>query len=177
MSTAINYCCVKGCHYPSNHTTRGHKCGKCGLFGHGQTECGIKLKIDALKYASTYFPSQLHCTVPNCRGKYNHSTVSHHCSHCGDRHSESSCPNAVNQTSNAYAISEAKKIFGSTDGRIYATVYAGMGCDWYVRRDRVHGHISVFFMHTDSWGQYGSGPGQDDRQALTTFCNGYRLIK
>jgi hypothetical protein len=31
-------------------------------------------------------------------------------------------------------------------------------------------------MHSDAWGQYGSGPGQDDRAALTMFCNGYRKI-
>lgn len=30
----------------------------------------------------------------------------------------------------------------------------------------------LFFMHGDSWGQY--GPTCDNREKLTNFCDGYR---
>jgi hypothetical protein len=50
-------------------------------------------------------------------------------------------------------------------------VPAGMGCCFYCKRDGTDGTIELFFMHSDSWGQY--GPETDERPKLNEFLQGY----
>ena len=45
----MNCCCVKYCRFQTMHVTAGHQCGKCGIFGHGQSECGNPDKLNTLK--------------------------------------------------------------------------------------------------------------------------------
>ena len=33
------HCLVEGCKHPKTHVTKGHCCGTCDHFGHGQLEC------------------------------------------------------------------------------------------------------------------------------------------
>ena len=44
-------CQVAYCRYKFSHTTSGHRCGLCGKYGHGQSECGNQWKIDQLNNA------------------------------------------------------------------------------------------------------------------------------
>jgi hypothetical protein len=173
----MSFCKVTGCRFPSTHLTRSHKCGKCNHFGHGQRECGDNLEIDNLKNISNHviFPSYLKCTSLCCPAPSFHSTESHYCSYCDGRHIETQCQTATvistDENEIKRVIIEAKKKFGSRDGKIYTTVYSGHGCDWYVKRTGFKNPIQLFFMHGDSWGQF--GPQCDDRPKLNKFCTGF----
>ena len=48
-----------------------------------------------------------------------------------------------------------------------------MGCSWFVKRNGIEDKISMFFMHTDSWGQYGADT--SDLYRLNAFCYDYKL--
>ena len=173
-----NYCIVQGCRFPSTHLTKSHKCGKCGRFGHGQIECHNSFMIEQLKSNSVTIklPHVSYCTSLTCPCPWTHTSESHYCSQCQDRHCESVCtmgcvimgdPEEIQRV-----IQEARTKFGSTPGKIFTTIYSGQGCDWYAKRNDNNKMISLFFMHCDSWGQF--GPKTDHRSKLKNFCYGYR---
>ena len=58
-------------------------------------------------------------------------------------------------------------------GKIYLQIYAGMGCYYYAKRDDIDKSITLFFMHSDMWGQY---PGADDSTKLKHFLAGHRPV-
>ena len=58
--------------------------------------------------------------------------------------------------------------------KVYTTVYAGMGCCWYVTRENNWEKFKLFCMDSDSWGQY--GPETDNRPILEKFIAGFRLV-
>ena len=66
------------------------------------------------------------------------------------------------------AVEIARPVLDLEPDRSYVNVYAGMGCAIYVKK--VDGVYSTFFMHSDSWGQY--GPTTDDRPAMNRFLRG-----
>lgn len=173
-----NYCIVQGCRFPSTHLTKSHKCGKCGRFGHGQVECRNQSLIDQLNITSKSIklPSHLNCTSIFCPCPWTHTSESHYCSQCQERHQESVCKSGCvimgDPEEIQRVIKEAKQLFGTKSGKIYGTVYSGQGCNWYVKRNEINKPISLFFMHCDSWGQF--GPQSDDRSKLKNFCYGYR---
>jgi hypothetical protein len=128
------------------------------------------------------------CFVRNCRFSDKHYTENHKCGRCGQYgHGRMECghPDQIkalitkfsencmdNQSiKTEFAVREGKKILGNVNGKIFAVVYAGMGCQWFVKRDSPNGLIDTFFMHTDAWGQY--GPQSDDSQKLVNFLSGY----
>lgn len=49
----------------------------------------------------------------------------------------------------------ANDVFGNRDGKLVLRCYAGMGCDWYIKRNSLNSDVEIFFMHGDNWGQYG----------------------
>jgi len=69
-------------------------------------------------------------------------------------------------------LMEAKRKFGNLLN-VYCILYAGMGCQWYIRK-KGNQDIEGFFMHQDSWGQYGVA--SDDTPYLNTFINNYQII-
>jgi hypothetical protein len=88
------YCKVKNCRYGGTHTTGGHKCGKCHIYGHGQIEClNTTLKNNLSVYNNDTLPIELYCTVTDCKYKHTHTTISHHCRLCGKNHNVKDCPN------------------------------------------------------------------------------------
>jgi hypothetical protein len=70
-------------------------------------------------------------------------------------------------------IKEAKKILDKKRGKIFFCSYAGMGCYLFVKRNDLNSDIEIFFMHSDSWGQYGIS----DVSELNEFVDGYELVK
>jgi hypothetical protein len=178
--TSSKYCMVDGCRFPDSHLTNAHKCGNCSRFGHGQKECGNFNLSKNLKQMSKdiRFPSHMKCTSPCCPSSYSHSTNAHHCTQCSELHIESLCPKgcvmSTDTTEINYVKSDASKRFAQTDGKIYTTIYSGQGCAWYAKRNFKSSPIQIFFMHGDSWGQY--GPQADDRHKLSAFCTGYKNI-
>lgn len=88
MSSISNkkYCYCEGCRYPTTHITSYHKCGTCGLFGHGQYECSQNNNNSPNKRNALYYsyrinaeplPQHLHCAVNDCKSKNTHSTSAH----------------------------------------------------------------------------------------------------
>jgi hypothetical protein len=181
----MSYCKVRGCRHPESHNVRGHKCGKCSKFKHGQYECGHPERITILNTQIIQLPIEIHCQAPGCRGRHTHTSSGHHCYHCGNRHFESTCSTKsshgqthgqTHPASDEYVHREARNLFGNRDGKIYGEIYGGMGCIWYVKRDSLYSPIRTFFMHSDSWGQYGSGPNLDHRPQMESFIAGYTHI-
>ena len=95
-------CSVKYCRFPNGHITFGHKCGYCGEYGHGQTECGKPNKMNYLR--NNYFNQRLNdeekCTVPGCRYKQFHRTIGHQCSTCNAFGGSCNCSLIVATTEN-----------------------------------------------------------------------------
>ena len=54
-----------------------------------------------------------------------------------------------------FAYNEAKKILEDKSGKTFTEIYAGIWCQWFVKRNGINSQFSYFFMHTDNWGQYG----------------------
>ena len=85
-------CKVLGCRFSYSHTTSGHKCGRCGEYGHGVLECRDKEAKENLKqYRLDFLPKEEQCLFPNCRYKWSHSCISHHCHKCGGNHKSDDC--------------------------------------------------------------------------------------
>lgn len=78
-------CQVAGCRFRLSHVTRGHQCGTCGEFGHGQQECGKAYKIKELRDNFGYHTvgAQFRCRVVGCTFSGLHTTDGHKCSECG----------------------------------------------------------------------------------------------
>ena len=88
------YCKVSNCRFPYSHTTRGHKCGKCNIFGHGQVECNnIQLRNKLQNYYNDELPLEEQCNVLNCENNKYHTTSAHICKFCKViGHAEYECP-------------------------------------------------------------------------------------
>ena len=179
----MSYCKVDGCRFPESHTTRGHKCGYCGSYGHGQIECGNSTKIEDLReYFEEILPIEKWCTYcPSTSTfiKKTHTNEAHNCKNCGKRHGEDQC---IIQEFEVYSerfisINEVnrfskQKFQDAEDDNIYTSVYSGMGSTLYIRKK--NGSILSLFMHGDSWGQYGSN--LDDRPILNNFIEGLDYV-
>jgi hypothetical protein len=250
------YCKVSGCRFTSSHTTSGHKCGNCGVFGHGILEC-VNNSHDNLrklneKHGGDILQKSKRCTVKNCSTFWNHTTEAHHCNKCGTRTKNSECclgpikvdcpicktPNTIRKrnmnikgldvkccvcydnnvdiffesckhintclecckvidsnydnqkfdinTLNGKVINESdctvpinfieiKDKLVNYNNKIYIIIPAGMGCCIYAKRDNKDENFKLFFMHSDSWGQYGINT--DDRPFLNLFKESYQEVK
>lgn len=85
---------VDRCRYAEYHTTNGHKCGKCGDFGHGRRECGNDEVILNLK--NVELSSDDECKALGCRFRKYHIKEGHYCIKCkGYGHSRLECPDDV----------------------------------------------------------------------------------
>ena len=160
---------LRGCRFSSTHTTRGHRCGTCGEMGHGVMECGTAIRIDNLKkYFGEQLPPDKHCTGEHedAWDSFFHSDECHICVRCGERHLETDC-----YIQNVIELGDRFKQYHEhldySDMIIHAKrqnrdqvykVYVGMGCFLYYKvpvNATTRYDILVFFVHSDSWGQYG----------------------
>ena len=112
-------CKAGNCRFPDTHVTKGHKCGKCHHFGHGQKECGNDFSsLSSFLYETV--PNHLQCTISNCHNKTLHLTRGHYCyacsnwgkCTCNDPKTETkiSCP--ICRAVSSYSDKEDLKIFG-----------------------------------------------------------------
>lgn len=89
-----SYCKCYGCRYSMTHTTKGHLCGKCKKFGHGNYEClKFNLKRNLYQFYEEKLPVELQCSIENCEYKWSHTNQAHHCKVCKLNHSINDCPN------------------------------------------------------------------------------------
>jgi hypothetical protein len=130
-------------------------CGICKYFGHGQIECkNSQLKNKLIKYNNDTMLPQHRCTFDNCKYNYNHNNDAHHCHKCLRKHSPDECIIQDYQIHfNRFSIDNIDIDQLKNNNNSYAKIYAGMGCDLYIRNK--NNKISSLFMHSDSWGQYG----------------------
>ena len=173
------YCKVKNCRYASEHTTSHHQCGNCRMFGHGKIEC---LDENKKKELEIYFNDKINkeheCKIRDCIRKNTHSTQGHCCRYCGKKTEHmKQCPNnPVNPTDlciDNYENFADEPIYDVENINIPLSTYdlfpAGMGCTWFVRNNS--GIKEFYFMHSDSWGQYGEDG--SDIPILNAFLEGY----
>ena len=80
MNLSVSRCRVKGCRFPTAHTTWMHMCGTCGSFGHGQLECGDASAIRRLDGGNRWecCVQRRTCDVTDCRCPWTHTRASHH---------------------------------------------------------------------------------------------------
>ena len=77
------YCKVQECRFKTSHTTKGHKCGKCHNYGHGQLECDYpELKERLREYWNEEMLENDKCNFINCSYRIYHKTSSHLCNIC-----------------------------------------------------------------------------------------------
>lgn len=89
----MSYCKVAECRYPGSHVTYGHRCGKCGDFGHGMIECGNdEACAQLLQYASDVLPPNIRCSLAGCEHPQLHTSRAHHCKKCSQNHAVTTCP-------------------------------------------------------------------------------------
>jgi hypothetical protein len=82
----MKYCKVSWCRFSETHVTKGHKCGVCKQYGHGEIECGSVFYINKLKsYHTDILPAADQCTVTDCKYKEYHKNNAHHCPKCKER--------------------------------------------------------------------------------------------
>jgi len=71
-------CKIENCNYNYSHTTIGHKCENCEMFGHSYKECGNFQEIVSLRrYIRDTLPEPLQCTVHGCICRWSHSSEAH----------------------------------------------------------------------------------------------------
>jgi hypothetical protein len=173
------YCNVSKCRFSSYHITSSHKCGSCHKYGHGVMECNDITKITQLHSIPQHcIPKEKQCS---CLYGSFHTIEGHICKSCkkfGHNYydcKEVSCiaPQDDNDIdSKTLRLIESR--MSNIDGKIYMLFYTGMGCCYYAKRDCYGGIISLFFMHSDSWGQYGENT--SDVPKLRAFLNGYNPL-
>ena len=85
-------CQVQDCRHSDSHVTKGHRCGRCKGYGHGQVECGNRNDVDALKeHFDDLIATAQQCTVQFCEFKKLHKTAAHMCGVCKGIHTEEEC--------------------------------------------------------------------------------------
>jgi hypothetical protein len=92
----MSYCKVAECRFSFSHVTKGHKCGKCKKYGHGEIECSNGIKLNELiKFYNDTIDNK--CMFGGCKYSHLHKTDAHHCSKCNQRlHSNITCGNLIN---------------------------------------------------------------------------------
>lgn len=108
-----SYCKVAYCRYPNTHVTKGHKCGNCSTYGHGDAECRRQTSMRNLySYLEEILPPDKYCKVSDCKYKHLHTSEAHHCPLCKKRdvHTLSECKE-YNECEEYKEYNELNKIF------------------------------------------------------------------
>lgn len=188
-------CKIANCKYKWSHTVAAHTCSHCGEREHDKNNCPkltINLDCPICKTSNmitqeiimnaSQFKSDTECCIcmSNKANVYfkecNHVCI---CTDCCRILKPFNSPNTTNFEDSYVSESDLpEEILDSSRGllqnnsNVYCCIYGGMGCQWYIRK--TNNTIQGFFMHSDSWGQY--GPATDDRPKLDSFINGYTLV-
>ena len=172
-------CKVSGCRYTTSHTTRGHQCGTCKEFGHGQLECGCFEKIDALnEYRDEELPQDKWCEFDYCETRKYHTTQSHFCAFCNRSHrtiNDCLYGDLEKTKRNVELIlgpeirNNLETLFRNRDN-FYVGLSAGLGNKYYIRKKS--GIIQSLFMGDDTWGMYSNLPRYNHLPLYYKFTDG-----
>ncbi len=116
----MSYCKVSNCRFANTHVTSSHRCGKCGISGHGQVECGKPNLVHNLtvKFSNDVLPDYLWCKRPKCLNHKVHTTETHVCTLCSKFHSEHNClsnPEFIDRKNKELGIESGSKSDTNTD--------------------------------------------------------------
>ena len=88
-------CQAYQCRFPATHTTLGHRCGRCGDYGHGVREHNDAILMTSLMdrtSANETMPLNDQCDLDGCLHKISHNRDAHHCRECSQRgHTSQDC--------------------------------------------------------------------------------------
>lgn len=182
MTEVVHSCRVRGCRFMNSHSTRGHRCGICGEYGHGVMECNNNRSVENLHFYDNEVTPGERCTFPGCPNPETHTDSAHHCHRCG-RLGESSI-NCIIQPYNVHRgrfydepylnhfdINEFILDLNNRHGVV--PIFLGMGCTLWVRvRFQINDEpeLMSLFMHSDAYGQYGEA--SNDLPRLEAFKDG-----
>jgi hypothetical protein len=108
MYLTIHHCKIAYCRYNRTHVTRGHKCGRCGTYGHGDYECRTDYLVQNLRqFDNDIVLNNLQCTIDDCAYKELHTEDAHHCPKCGKRekHTIANCPLQISESLQSARVS------------------------------------------------------------------------
>jgi hypothetical protein len=148
----LKFCYVNKCKYPYDHLTGYHKCGKCGSFGHGFTECSKNNNGSAYKENKLHelscektlnpLPKNLHCEISSCKLKHTHTTNSHHDLFSRDKYGTLIGPDQHGITATYNKIKESGPSIVKNYNNSYTKLYWGMGITYVFRN--INGRIDSF---------------------------------
>lgn len=75
-------CKVANCRHPTTHVTKGHRCGRCKNFGHGQLECRQAHMIQRLETEDQELGDANRCLFFMCQHASLHTSEGHFCNLC-----------------------------------------------------------------------------------------------
>lgn len=166
-------CKVKYCRFSSFHTTKSHRCGRCGEFGHGQIECRhAEQKQELQQYFHEELPPDKWCKFDYCEYRKYHTTQSHYCKFCRElHHSINDCIYKDLTETESFLGNEydLQTRFANFDN-FYVVNYAGMGNSLTIRKKR--GIIQSIYMDQSTWGQYGDSPPMNHTPLYNKFIEG-----
>lgn len=114
------FCNVRRCRFKTTHSTRSHRCGLCGVYGHGQIECGEANLLEELEqYSNDKMPENMQCSVRGCTLSQYHTTSAHHCDYCGCVGNPSCCSYMIRKCPSC-------KSFSVVD--VSVTLFTGSDC-------------------------------------------------
>lgn len=160
------FCSAPYCRFSHTHVLAAHRCSLCKLNGHSQPQCGKYYRTDASQM-SVRIPVHCRCTVQGCHFPTYHTSEGHCCVLCGQRDGThlKLCPIIVPQfDKSSFIKSDSKPSSGH-----YMSEYGGQGCQNYCRNN--HGTYEYFFLHGDSYGQYGEDT--SELPLVNAFTLGY----
>lgn len=191
-------CQVEGCDKYWEHTTDAHFCKYCNKIGCTTNDCE-KFKLDITcpvcktdntvtkKFIGIYGIDTKCCVCLDNNANVLFPECKHinSCIDCCYRLNKNSLnfsnnspfeilsENDIEFNNYGINITDLKDKLDKLDNqRYYVRVYAGMGCEWFLRNN--NGNLEGFFMHTDSWGQYGIQC--DERPFIKLFTEDYQYI-
>ena len=169
------FCNATNCRYPYSHILSNHICSICNQYGHGQCDHNNSNRINNLRNTAIQsIPTEMQCRVHNCNNKWTHTTEGHQCYQCGLFHGSTECIiSSVEKSHGSHKyINNNINIYDRLQpyNNIYIIDTIGMGCLNYIRKK--NSIISILFMHSSMWGQYGTTEDLDNRPLLYKFING-----
>jgi hypothetical protein len=172
-------CQVQNCRFPYDHTTKGHKCGICHKFGHGQIEhYNQELKNNLKQFHNEILPQELQCTIPNCHFSKYHTTNTHQCRTCSRfGHGIDQCIIQYNDINDDLLNNIHKQdiydfMLNVLNNPLDKTIYIRINTynnDYLFIKMNVNNHISTCFI-ANYLEQYNKNT--EDYQLLQRFLNG-----
>ena len=190
---SIDYCIIPNCKYKWSHKTESHQCKLCSKRDHSSVNCLLNIKnkkilldcpvcrkpntVDLEKNrvygleekCKACTMNSIDILLPDCK----HAVLCIEC--CKIVGKDDKLGNKITNQSDmsAFNINSASIIFNNNPAvtNPYTIMSGGMGCEIYIRKNTIGGQLEEFFMHSDSWGQY--GPLTDDRPYLDEFIENY----